>query len=177
MAIILSILALSFCLGSFYYIMSLRQKVRQLEEKTDRVAMIENEISQTLTDYMIEMKNENEKFLLLLEKNNNKKDSSEELKRVEDEAASPNNNKFDLVSLKSVKEAYTHPFKEDEHFEEEKSIEFATVLQKELNKNYSQEEMINEALKMKDSGKTIEEIARFFKKGKTEMELFMKFQK
>ncbi|AJD91025.1 hypothetical protein JMA_17080 [Jeotgalibacillus malaysiensis] len=144
MVIFLLILSIIFNIAAFLsiYLLFLRQN-RLINKEVEHEKTL-NEIEQTFTGYLLEMKEENEQFLKQFEKISNAEQET-------DKTPSPE----PVVSLKTARNLATAAYKKPE-----KKKTASTR---------------DQAKQMVDEGYTIEEVAKELKKGKTEVELMLKF--
>lgn len=145
MIIFLLILSIIFNIAAFLSIYLLFLRQNRLISKEVQHEKTLNEIEQTFTGYLLEMKEENEQFLNQFEKIS---------QSTPVEASAKNQSKEPVVSLKTARNLAHTAYKKPEKI---------PLSAKEQAKN------------MVDQGYSIEEVAKELKKGKTEVELMLKF--
>lgn len=165
----------------------LRQnRLVEAEKKQERII---NEIEEVFTAYLFELKEENDKFLeMMMNTSSNKqiakkaengpekaelgmkKDSDEEIHKTMPLRTGKG------VSYQAAKKAYqqnSEPSSSDKDFTQGNGTGTAPEEKKGDRKPLS---LIDQVIEMKNQGLNIEEIARKLDKGKTEIELLLKFR-
>lgn len=188
-AIVLIILTIS-QLICFYFIILLNTKVSKFKDLEKRQDQLIREMDDALALYLVEMKEENDRFIKELTKV-----KQTELKN--DEINEPTLAMMEKVEEKepsqksSVENANQQPAVETKSYIPKMKVENAYKKQKAMTvkQNDSQKEVENQGENNKSSlpdfeqkvlslyqeGKTIDEIAKITQKGKTEIELLIKF--
>lgn len=188
-ALVLVILVIS-QLICFYFIILLNTKVSKFKDLEKRQDQLIREMDDALALYLVEMKEENERFINELTKvkqtelNNNEINAStlDMMQRV-DEKESSLKNTVENTNLHSAVEqkAFVPKMKAKNAYKKQKAMtvnqkepqkEVETQIQKDISSLPSFEQKV---LKLHDEGKTIDEIAKITQKGKTEIELLIKF--
>ncbi|WP_404409208.1 DUF6115 domain-containing protein [Jeotgalibacillus malaysiensis] len=146
MILFLLILSIIFNIAAFLSIYLLFLRQNRLISKEVQHEKTLNEIEQTFTGYLLEMKEENEQFLNQFEKLSKTKPDEEEAEKPPQEP---------VVSLKTARNLASAAYKKPQ-----------------TSRQLSVKE---QAISMIDQGYSIEEIAKELKKGKTEVELMLKF--
>ncbi|WP_163579897.1 DUF6115 domain-containing protein [Gracilibacillus saliphilus] len=134
--------------------------IRQLKLKQDTLAGVEDNVNQqvkniedTLAVYLVELKEENEKFVQQVEKFNSNN--------------SDNNNQKQHEVRKSVKEVNTP---------KQSTKEYQPISHVEQVEDVVERSTTASVLHLHEKGYTVDEIAKELDKGKTEVELLLKFQ-
>ncbi|WP_018932645.1 DUF6115 domain-containing protein [Gracilibacillus lacisalsi] len=134
--------------------------IRQLKLKQDTLAGVEDNVNQqvkniedTLAVYLVELKEENEKFVQQVEKFNSNN--------------SDNNNQKQHEASKSVKEVHTP---------KQSTKEYQAISHVEQVEDVVERSTTASVLHLHEKGYTVDEIAKELDKGKTEVELLLKFQ-
>ncbi|MFD2657175.1 DUF6115 domain-containing protein [Gracilibacillus thailandensis] len=134
--------------------------IRQLKLKQDTLVGVEDNVNQqvkniedTLAVYLVELKEENEKFVQQVEKFNRNN--------------SDNNNQKQPEVRKSVKEVHTP---------KQSTKEYQAIAHVEQVEDVVERSTTASVLHLHEKGYTVDEIAKELDKGKTEVELLLKFQ-
>lgn len=146
MILFLLILSIIFNIAAFLSIYLLFLRQNRLISKEVQHEKTLNEIEQTFTGYLLEMKEENEQFLNQFEKISKSKPAEEMSGKPSQEPVVSLNTARNLASA-----AYKKPQKSRRQSDND------------------------QAKSMIDQGYSIEEVAKELKKGKTEVELMLKF--
>lgn len=133
---------------SLFLIILLSLKWIKIKETEKEQAELIREMEAMMTTYLMQFKEENERFIKQL--------TSSPIRQKKKEAPPSFQDEQVLLPVEQVVDR----------------IELSTTAPK---KEQSVESLVSEALKLQQQGKTIEEIARTLKRGKTEMELLLKF--
>lgn len=189
----------------FYLIFILNAKISKFKDLEIRQDKLMEEMENTISVYLLEMKEENDRFIQELSKIkppqlehpqnvattniedkylvNTNDEQVVPMKEEQIEQIEPKIEKIPLIPKTVAKNAYIKqqvlPKSQHEEMEQpknvhqlEKDVEQDSV-EEEQNSNVSFEEKI---IALHKEGKTIEEIAKITQKGKTEIELLLKFQ-
>lgn len=133
---------------SLFLIILLSLKWIKIKETEKEQAELIREMETMMTTYLMQFKEENERFIKQLTSSPVRQKKKETPPSFQDEQV--------LLPVEQVVDR----------------IELSTTAPK---KEQSVESLVSEALKLQQQGKTIEEIAKTLKRGKTEMELLLKF--
>lgn len=133
---------------SLFLIILLSLKWIKIKEIEKEQAELIREMEAMMTTYLMQFKEENERFI--------KQITSSPVRQKKKEAPPSFQDEQVLLPVEQVVDR----------------IELSTTAPK---KEQSVESLVSEALKLQQQGKTIEEIAKTLKRGKTEMELLLKF--
>lgn len=133
---------------SLFLIILLSLKWIKIKETEKEQAELIREMEAMMTTYLMQFKEENERFIKQL--------TSSPIRQKKKEAPPSFQDEQVLLPVEQVVDR----------------IELSTTAPK---KEQSVESLVSEALKLQQQGKTIEEIAKTLKRGKTEMELLLKF--
>ncbi|MGG3956091.1 hypothetical protein ABEV15_05510 [Bhargavaea massiliensis] len=133
---------------SLFLIILLSLKWIKIKENEKEQAELIREMEAMMTTYLMQFKEENERFIKQL--------TSSPIRQKKKEAPPSFQEEQVLLPVEQVVDR----------------IELSTTAPK---KEQSVESLVSEALKLQQQGKTIEEIAKTLKRGKTEMELLLKF--
>ncbi|MFB1081084.1 hypothetical protein [Jeotgalibacillus sp. JSM ZJ347] len=149
MIIFLLILSMIFNIASFLSIYLLFMRQNRLISKEVQHEKALTEIEQTFTGYLLEMKDENEAFLKQFEKIS-RQTAANEIKPSESSEAAET-----VMTVKTTRNLAAAAYKKPQP--------------------KKPESMSDRARAMVDQGYSIEEVAKELKKGKTEIELMLKF--
>jgi hypothetical protein len=140
-----------------------------LEKKQGRMIQ---EMEETISTYLIEMKEENEAFMNSMNRNNQEQKTGKQAEIKE--APSPPSENMGLQATKrlNASKAYRKPTVNTEEGEVEN--DWAPLLPVE-DKIHQEDTIVNRVITMQSDGHSIEEIAKRLGKGKTEIELLLKF--
>lgn len=133
---------------SLFLIILLSLKWIKIKETEKEQAELIREMEAMMTTYLMQFKEENERFIKQL--------TSSPVRQKKKEAPPSFQDEQVLLPVEQVVDR----------------IELSTTAPR---KEQSVESLVSEALKLQQQGKTIEEIAKTLKRGKTEMELLLKF--
>lgn len=173
----------------------LRQnRLAEAEKKQDKII---KEIEEIFSAYLFELKEENDKFIQLMATTNMEEQTSKKVARSIDgsekkvspaETAEKNtesvtyedNKKIEQrigkgVSYHAARKAYQQN-REHTTSVPDTGVELAEEDSQENKEEVGQSSLIDQVLYLKNQGMTIEEIARKLDKGKTEIELLLKFR-
>jgi hypothetical protein len=148
---------------AFFLIILLYLKLSKVKEVETRQSRVMKDMENAVAAYLLELREENEKFIQKLSTllTSIEKDQNEIPKHNESELPPylPKiENIQDQIDITSSNEKNNHPEREQDSNMEEMSL------------------MMQQALQLHKQGKSIEEIARILEKGKTEIELLLKFR-
>lgn len=188
----------------FYLIFILNSKISKFKDLEVRQNKLMEEMENTISVYLLEMKEENDRFInelssikipqqnqpqhiatIHLEEQSSAHANKElQSKKEQLEQVESNIEKIQVVPKSVAKNAYIRqrelPKAQQKNSEqtEEHSIPVQEDIEKgNLEQNAKSEESYEEKiLKLHNEGKTVEEIAKITQKGKTEIELLLKFQ-
>ena len=166
----LLIMSILFNLVAFLAIYLLFMRQNRLIFKEEKHQRMLNEIEQTFTSHLVEMKEENEVFLkqfehiqkTLSEKENN---SGLQNKKAEEHKTNQNDEKENLISIvKTSKSIAANRYRKTQ-----------TNSQKKAQDHYD-ETLQQKVARMNNEGASVQQIAKSLQKGQTEIELMIKFQ-
>ncbi|HZG61065.1 MAG TPA: hypothetical protein VEY68_11475 [Anoxybacillus sp.] len=166
MSTFLLVISFIFHLISFFFIILLSLKLSKVKEVETKQAKMMKDMEEAIAAYLLEFKEENEKFIDTLTKTIN---------RIELQ-----NKKAEKVEKQAVLPAYLPNI---EQIKDQVDISTTPIIHEKVNSskntetNKEMQSIIQQALQLHKQGKTIEEIARILEKGKTEIELLLKFQR
>jgi hypothetical protein len=149
---------------SFFFIILLSLKLAKVKEVETKQAKMMKDMEEAIAAYLLEFKEENEKFIDTLTKTINRV----ELQHKKEEKAEKQVPTY-LPNIEQIKDQVDISMTHINH--EEISSSNNTEMNKEM------QSIMQQALQLHRQGKTIEEIARILEKGKTEIELLLKFQR
>jgi tRNA G10 N-methylase Trm11 len=171
----------------------LRQnRLVEAEKKQDKII---KEIEEIFSAYLFELKEENDKFIQLMAETNTQEqpsikmaaaDASEKkdvrIKTAVEKPESDADNSNDIqqrlgkgISYHVARKAYQQN-REQTSSVPDTGVELTEVVPEEDKEEFIQSSLFDQVLHMKNQGMTIEEIARKLDKGKTEIELLLKFR-
>ncbi|WNF24504.1 hypothetical protein [Mesobacillus jeotgali] len=171
----------------------LRQnRLVEAEKKQDKII---KEIEEIFSAYLFELKEENDKFIQLMAETNTQEqpsikmaaaDASEKkdvrIKTAVEKPESDADNSNDIqqrlgkgISYHAARKAYQQN-REQTSSVPDTGVELTEVVPEEDKEEFIQSSLFDQVLHMKNQGMTIEEIARKLDKGKTEIELLLKFR-
>ncbi|RAK23397.1 hypothetical protein B0I26_101358 [Anoxybacillus vitaminiphilus] len=167
MSTLLLVISFIFHLISFFFIILLLLKFSKVKEMETKQAKMIKDMEEAIAAYLLEFKEENEKFIHTLTKTLNRielKNEKTDQEEKEEEAVLPPY----LPNIEQIKDqvdiSTTH-------------ITYGKLdSSKEIEANKEMQSIMQQALQLHRQGKTIEEIARILEKGKTEIELLLKFR-
>jgi len=159
------LLTISFVLHalSLFIIILLYLQLTKIKEVEKRQAQMIEEMEQTVSAYFIEWKEENDRFLQALSKTLHHRSSVKNEAKAEKSATTPN-----TASQKQKKSEWSPLAHVDEMKD---TVEIRTIRPKPAPLSLAEQ-----AAQLYKEGKTIEDIAKILKKGKTEIELLLKFR-
>jgi uncharacterized membrane-anchored protein YhcB (DUF1043 family) len=171
--LILNVLATASCIFMIV-ILYLRQNRLMETEKNNK--KIQSELEELFTSYLLEMKEENDSFLrkvknLVDEKIENHDKPYEQTTKPATELTEEVPPPLKNIQMLSAKKAYKK-VKKDPNTEEKDRLNEKVKGENEL---HSMNTVLKEALKLQNEGLSIDEIAKQLNKGKTEIELLLKF--
>jgi hypothetical protein len=150
---------------SFFFIILLSLKLAKVKEVETKQAKMMKDMEEAIAAYLLEFKEENEKFIDTLTKTINRVElQHKKEEKAEKQAALPTY----LPNIEQIKDQVDISMTHVTH--EKISSSNNTEMNKEM------QSIMQQALQLHRQGKTIEEIARILEKGKTEIELLLKFQ-
>lgn len=159
-------------LFSFYIIALLYMKVSKFNDLEKKQQKLMSEMDDAIGAYLNELKEENDRLILMIDKSSSETGSHSELKQKHraNKVEGFGDNQQDIISINPLKYPMKVAMKsyQSSHPKEVVSVE----------KDIKEEKMDDRsvAIRMYDEGKTIEEIAKKLGKGKTEVELLLKFR-
>ncbi|MCZ0755435.1 hypothetical protein [Anoxybacillus sp. J5B_2022] len=172
------LLTISFVLHalSLFIIILLYLQLTKVKEVEKRQAQMIEEMEQTVSAYFIEWKEENERFLQALAQKLNR--------RVDEKAKQVPNVQVNEAKRSADAAVKTEPLPNQtenvwsplEHAEKMKDTLEIRAIQPKQAPASSASSLAEQAMQLQQEGKTIEEIAKLLKKGKTEIELLLKFR-
>lgn len=165
---ILVILSLILHVITFYFLILLSTKYSSMKEVSAKQERLFEEAEQALSAYLIEIKEENERLI------NQLKNEKETLMQQSDHAKKVNEQKRTVEIDKDILENELPPYLEHLVMQTD-TVEISkdsSSLQKETIPLSFQAEVMN----LYESGYNVEQIAKKLKKGKTEIELLLKFR-
>jgi hypothetical protein len=160
------LLIISFVLHmiSFFFIILLYLQLSKVKEVEKRQSQLIKDMEQTVSAYLLEWKDENERFLKALSKKVNKRSGN---------TPKPSSISIDSSSSQTMENEWPSYIPNVEMIEDKVEIRATSKHQGEQSSISS---IAEQAMKLQKEGKTIEEIAKLLKKGKTEIELLHKFR-
>jgi HSP90 family molecular chaperone len=167
------LLVISFTLHiiSFFFIILLYLKLSKVREVETKQSQMMKEMEQAVTAYLLEFKEENEKFLDKLTKAMNHRELRDG--KAKRKTANTDDEKEDMLpiympKLEEIKDQVdiSSVHKKNEQAERNNNADIKKEMQS----------IMQQALQLHKEGKSIEEIARILEKGKTEIELLLKFR-
>lgn len=159
---------------AFFFIILLFLKVSRIQEIEKKQAEIIKEIETVITTYVLEMKEENELFLRKLMDVEIRKDTSSHSEPIQPtvpqntKSFTVNEQKLSDEDLKALLPNYEEAPKVESNQKEE-------VVPENLEEKKPQS-IIDQIEQLQKQGATLDEIARTLEKGKTEIELLLKFR-
>lgn len=176
MTTILLLLSLLLHVVAFYFIIVLYSKYSSMKDLTDSHRKLIEETEDSMTSFLIEMKDENERLIQHIQLQHNSFDQQEEPKNVErikkqqNQSIEQNHDKKANQDTLVIQNDSTLP---DHLSGLDNVVDIVEISQSSPQKVLPFE---IEALSLHDNGYTVEQIAKKFKKGKTEIELLLKFR-
>lgn len=175
---------------SFYFIVLLYTKISKLKDVEQSQTRLKDEMDNAIGAYLAEMRDENDRLIRELTTNNknsykeekNRKDSNEENEKIKQHSSiqeklpNPTNPTFNMprnIAAKAYQKGSTAIIKENTIVENDSTEKKENVVKSDHPKELTLKEQIQE---LYDDGKNIDEIAKLLQKGKTEIELLLKFQ-
>lgn len=189
MTTFLLLLSLILNAAAIFAIILLYLRQNRLVEAEKKQERIIKEIEEVFSAYLFELKEENEKFIELMTKrpgkkqSENKKDPSIEIEEEDRNQSPESGNQGDQpprfgkgISYHAARKAYQQ--NSEPVSEEEITVELIEELPTSLENGQVSKplSLIDQVMEMKRQGKSVEEIARVLDKGKTEIELLLKFR-
>ncbi|GMB08432.1 hypothetical protein EDD69_105201 [Thermolongibacillus altinsuensis] len=154
MATFLWITSFIFHIVSFFLIILLFLKWAKVKEIEKRQAEMIREMETMMTSYLVEFKEENDRFVRqLASKQNHSRQNSRQNKKIKQEEPF-----LPLPNIEAIEDRLEISV-QDEH-QEEPPVQ----------------ELVEQAVRLQQQGKKLDEIAKILKKGKTEIELLLKFR-
>jgi fatty acid-binding protein DegV len=154
MATFLWITSFIFHIVSFFLIILLFLKWAKVKEIEKRQAEMIREMETMMTSYLVEFKEENDRFVRqLASKQNHSRQNSRQNKKIKQEEPF-----LPLPNIEAIEDRLEISV-QDEHQEE-----------------LPVQELVEQAVRLQQQGKKLDEIAKILKKGKTEIELLLKFR-
>lgn len=171
--IIILILSQLIC---FYFIIILNLKISKFKDLETRQDKLIREMDDAIAAYLIELREENDRFIKELQnvkENNGQNSIQQPLPAIEPEdlAQDIKIEQKKIIPKNVVVSAYA---KQKTTNSEQKETE-TTVEQKVEEQKKEPETFEEKVIQLHNEGKTIEEIAKITEKGKTEIELLLKF--
>lgn len=165
-SIIIIFLVIAQCL-SFYFIVLLNMKISRLKEVEEKQQLMKDDMDDAIGAYLAEMKDENDRLI-------------EEMKMIKKESM----NNLPPIINKQDKPSYTEFVDEKDNEEESLPLEKSFTVPKAYAKKAYQTQkndennltVEEEVMKMYKKGFSISDIAKSVNRGKTEIELLLKFQ-
>ncbi|MCM3441072.1 hypothetical protein [Metabacillus halosaccharovorans] len=171
---ILLLLSLLLHVVAFYFIIVLYMKYSNMKNLSDTQRQILEETENSMTSFLIDMKDENEKLIKSLLRSSNERVPD----RMKEEAIELNQNSYLETEQKPKAPNKTElevNLKElPEHLSGIDDMEDIVEITHTPNKNKPPFEI--EAINLYKQGYTVEQIAKRLNKGKTEVELLLKFR-
>jgi hypothetical protein len=165
MSTFLFVISFIFHLISFFFIILLSLKLAKVKEVETKQVKMMKDMEEAIAAYLLEFKEENEKFIDALTKTINRTESqNKSVEKAEKQAVSLTY----LPNIEQVKDQVDISTTQITH--EKISSSKNTEMNEEM------QSIMQQAFQLRRQGKTIEEIARILEKGKTEIELLLKFQ-
>lgn len=177
--IILLILSQLIC---FYFIVLLNVKISKFKDLEIRQDKLIREMDDAMGAYLLEMREENDRFIKELSEMKNEKIITEVKKEVKEEKFNneqqiPPNNELEikieqkkLVPINKVVTAYAKQKTNSSQNDQQLELNEQTIEEKKEPETFEEK-----VIQLHKEGKTIEEIAKIMEKGKTEVELLLKF--
>ncbi|WP_044893745.1 DUF6115 domain-containing protein [Bacillus alveayuensis] len=156
------VISFIFHLISFFFIILLSLKLAKVKEVETKQAKMIKDMEEAIAAYLLEFKEENEKFIETLTKTINR--GEQQTKEIERREVLPTY----LPNIEQIKDQVDISTAHIKHEKTDSSKNKETEMDK--------ENILQQALQLHRQGKTSEEIARILKKGKTEIELLLKFR-
>ena len=188
MTTFLLLLSLMLNVAAIFAIILLYLRQNRLAEAEKKQGKIIKEIEEVFSSYLLELKEENDKFLELMTKANIQPTSGDqEATAVDaDETANADSNEFSPepqiyrlgkgINYQAARNAYRKNSQTDIDRGESEEIEIENLLHEEPLPETKELSFKEKVVSMKNQGLTTEEIARELDKGKTEIELLLKFR-
>lgn len=182
---------------SFYFIIILNTKLAKFKDLEIKQERLMREMDDTISVYLAEMKDENDRLINELQmvpkqkvvvlsepnekdKKNNKQPSEQDINYAKDEkhAKEVNVSDFEIeprvfVPKKAAVSAYSRQQQSSTH--STKQAASITTLDKVRIEKQTELTFEEQVVQLSKQGKTVEEIAKKLQKGKTEIELLLKF--
>jgi uncharacterized membrane protein YgaE (UPF0421/DUF939 family) len=165
MSTLLLVISFIFHLISFFFIILLSLKLSKVKEVETKQEKMIKDMEEAIAAYLLEFKEENEKFIDTLTKTINRIElQNKKAEKAERQAVLPTY----LPNIEQIKDQVDISMT---HITHEK-----VGSSKDAEMNKEMQSIMQQALQLHRQGKTIEEIARILEKGKTEIELLLKFR-
>ena len=154
---------------SFYFLAILYMKVLKYDDFEEKQKRLMEEMDDSLAAYLAEVKDENDKFIENLISTQGEKLSGDEVEEVESIVSpkSPSPEEAPLINITTPKIPMNQVLRSYGKMEYEPIEEVEVAL--EIDDR-------TRAIELHNEGKSIEEIARMLEKGRTEVELILKFR-
>jgi hypothetical protein len=194
MTTFLLLLSLILNVAAIFAIILLYLRQNRLVEAEKKQDKIIKEIEEIFSAYLFELKEENDKFIQLMTVTNNREqpsnkmaaiDTSEKAVQVKTAVEKPESGAADSnemqqrigkgISYHAARKAYQQN-REQTSSVPDTGVELTELDPQENKEEVIQSSLIDQVLHMKNQGMSIEEIARKLDKGKTEIELLLKFR-
>jgi hypothetical protein len=140
-----------------------------LEKKQGRMVQ---EMEETISTYLIEMKEENEAFMNSMNRNNHEQKTGNQSESKEAPSPPAENMGLQATKRMNASKAYRKPAAINE--ENDGENDWAPLLPVE-ERIHQEDTVVDRVIAMQKDGLSIEEIAKRLGKGKTEIELLLKF--
>lgn len=162
---------------SFYLIILLNAKIAKFKDLEVRQEQLIREMDDAISVYLIEMREENDRLIKELSKVNQEEPSSKN-SNFELKESLERSNSIDIISTPSkdvlVQPKTILPNIAKKAYQQQKNID-STHQKETIKQDTIADTFENKVLELYKIGKTIEEIAKETNKGKTEIELLLKF--
>lgn len=187
MTTFLLLLSLMLNAAAIFAIILLYLRQNRLAEAEKKQEKIIKEIEEVFSTYLFELKEENDKFLELMTKRNIQAKTGEKTAVAVDDSGekadagsgeSSQEPQRSLIGKRINYQAARNAYKKNNQAatDREESVEIENLLQEEPVPETKELSFIEKVVSMKNQGLTTEEIARELDKGKTEIELLLKFR-
>jgi hypothetical protein len=147
----------------FYLVIILFQKVTRINEIEKKQSEVLKEIEDVLTSYIMEIKEENDTFLMKMVNTSQAEPITDREKDMENSTISIRENEISDEDLKELL-----PLAKNEE------ILTSTIINEKLDTN---ESLLSKVVSLDQQGMSVEDIAKKLNKGKTEIELLLKFRR
>jgi len=161
---------------SFYFIILLYTKINRLREIEKSQQQLKDEMDNAVGAYLVEMRDENNRLIKELTMMNSDKQIEENMNVHKTSESNTNEVNYDqeeviMPTFNTPRNVATKAYKNNSVASPNTQNSVTPVV--EQSKQLTLHEQIQELYR---SGKTIDEIAKMLQKGKTEVELLLKFQ-